>query len=215
LGNTMIPNLVGKPASQSDLEVDSPEQRLILDGVGWHKYEALLEILGDDFPGLHLTYLEGTLELMSPSRKHEFTQKNIAKLLEAYLEEARIRHYPLGSTTFRKQEKSRGIEPDECYCIGEDKEFPDLAIEVVISSGGIDSLEVYKGLKVSEVWFWKNNQFSLYRLRSDEYEQITSSEILPELDINLLASYVNYAEPLDAVLEFRQRVRQQIQQKNE
>lgn len=211
----MTPNLASKSANQSESQLNYSGQKFILNGVSWQKYEALLELLGDDFPGLHLTYLEGTLELMSPSRKHEFTKKIIARLLEAYLEEARIRHYPLGSTTFRRQEKARGIEPDECYCIGSNKEFPDLAIEVVVTSGGIDSLEVYRGLKVSEVWFWENNQFSLYRLRGDVYEKITSSEVLPELDINLLASYVNSAEPLDAVLEFRERIRQQLQHKNE
>jgi hypothetical protein len=71
---------------------------------------------------------------------------NIGMLLEAYFQETRTRFWGLGSTTFRIQAKKGGTEPDECYCIGTEKEFPDLAIEVVLSSGGVDKLAVYKKL---------------------------------------------------------------------
>ncbi|NJP22085.1 MAG: Uma2 family endonuclease, partial [Hydrococcus sp. CRU_1_1] len=104
--------------------------------------------------------------------------------------------------------KQGGTEPDESYCIGTDKEFPDLAIEVVVTSGGIDKLAVYKKLGVKEVWFWQNNHFSLYYLRGDEYEQITTSELLPNLDLALLAQYVVRTDTLEAILEFREQIRQ-------
>ncbi len=194
-------------ANQLELETDDPEERFIISGVSWQQYEALLVKLGDS-PWYRVTYLEGTLEIMSPSRRHELGKKNISRLLEAYLEETRTRFWGLGSTTFRKEEKKRGTEPDECYCIGTEKEFPDLAIEVVLSSGGVDKLAVYKKLEVTEVWFWQNNQFSLYRLRGDEYEKIPKSELLPDLDLALLAKYVAQPDPLEAVVEFREKVRQ-------
>jgi len=44
-------------------------------------------------------------------------------------------------------------------------EIPDIAVEVTISSGGIDKLAVYQGLGVPEVWFWQGGKFSLYCLR--------------------------------------------------
>ena len=75
-------------------------------------------------------------------------------MLEIYFQEKRIRYFPLGSTTFRKQAKIGGVEPDESYCLGIEKEVPDFAIEVVVTSGGIDKLEVYKRLGVTEVWFF-------------------------------------------------------------
>ena len=34
-----------------------------------------------------------------------------------------------------------------------DKEIPELAIEVVYTSGGIDILKIYRRLGVKEVWF--------------------------------------------------------------
>lgn len=64
----------------------------------------------------------------------------IAMLLEAYFQEAQIRFHAMGSATFRKALKRRGLEPDECYCLGTKKEFPDLAVEIVLSSGLIDKL---------------------------------------------------------------------------
>jgi Uma2 family endonuclease len=191
------------------VQSDTPETErcFTMTGVSWEQYEALLDDIGDDFPGLHITYLEGTLEIMSPSRRHELNKTNIGLLLEAYFQETRTRFYGLGSTTFRKKAKARGAEPDECYCIEAEKEFPDIAIEVVKTSGGINKLEVYQGLEVPEVWFWKNDRFSVYRLRDSQYEQAIRSECLPNLDLDLLASFVVQSKPSDAVLDFREAIR--------
>jgi len=145
-------------ANYPELQIDS-EQLFIINEISWQVYEFLLESIGDDYPGMSITYLEGTLEIMSPSHRHEFNKKIIALLIESYFLETDIDFYPLGSTTFREETVARGIEPDECYCINSEKSVPDIAIEVVVTSGGINSLEVYKGLKVPEVWFWENNQF--------------------------------------------------------
>jgi Uma2 family endonuclease len=152
-------------------------------------------------------YLEGTLEIMSPSRRHEFDKKIIALLLETYFIEKDIDFYPLGSTTFRKEAVARGIEPDECYCFDSEKSIPDLAIEVVVTSGGIDDLLIYQGLGVQEVWFWQNHQFSLYFLRADKYEKISKSEFLPDLDLTLLASLLLSGEkPKDLISKFRENI---------
>jgi Uma2 family endonuclease len=194
----------------ADPRSEETEQCFVISGISWEQYEALLEDIGDDFPGVHVTYLEGTLEIVSPSRKHERNKSNIGLLLEAYFEETRTRFYGLGSTTFRKRAKARGAEPDECYCIGSEKEFPDIAIEVVKTSGGVNKLEVYQGLEVPEVWFWRNEKFSVHRLRETGYKQVPYSEFLPNLDLALLATYVVYVEPLDAVLEFRQAIRKML-----
>jgi Uma2 family endonuclease len=188
-------------------EAHETEQCFTMTGVSWEQYEALLDDIGDDFPGLHITYLEGTLEIMSPSRRYESNKTNIGLLLEAYFQETRIRFYGLGSTTFRKKAKARGAEPNECYCIETEKESLDIAIEVVKTSGGINKLEVYQGLEVPEVWFWKNDRFSVYRLRDSQYEQVLRSEFLPNLDLDVLASFVVQPEPLDAVLDFREAIR--------
>jgi Uma2 family endonuclease len=98
------------------------------------------------------------------------------------------------------------LEPDECYCVGEVKEFPDFAIEVIVTSGNIDILDVYQGLGIPEVWFWENDQLSLYHLRGEKYEPINRSEFLPNLDIDLLVHCANIPDQYDAVLEFRKAI---------
>ncbi|MFN5891357.1 MAG: Uma2 family endonuclease [Dolichospermum sp.] len=130
--------------------------------------------------------------------------------LHVYFQEKRIRYFPLGSTTFRKQAKRGGVEPDESYCIGIEKEVPDLAIEVVVTNGGIDKLEVYKRLAVAEVWFFQNNQFAVYHLRDENYESVAKSELLPNLDLSILAEYVIAEDPLDAAIAFREKIKEMV-----
>ncbi|AFY79462.1 hypothetical protein Ple7327_4351 [Pleurocapsa sp. PCC 7327] len=188
-------------------QIDDPEEKFITTGVSWEQYEKLLDRLGDSLR-YRVTYLDGILEIMSPSRRHERSKSVIASLLEAYFQERRIQYFPLGSTTLCKEEKKGGTEPDESYCIGMDKEIPDLAIEVVVTSGGVDKLAVYKKLGVREVWFWQNDRFSVYCLRGDEYEKIPASELLPNLDLELLSQYVTHTDILESILEFRAQIRQ-------
>lgn len=183
------------------------EQRLVLEGVSWRQYETLLATLGDDFPNLRLSYLEGTLEIMTTSPEHEEPKKMIGMLLEAYFQETRTRFRAIGSATFRKAMKLRGLESDECYCLDQKKEFPDIAIEIVLTSGLVNKLEIYQGLGVSEVWQWQAGQFWVYCLRPTGYEQAARSELLPDLDLQPFASYVNPLEQFDAVLAFRDQIR--------
>ena len=197
----MNPNLLEKIAS-----LVAEDQRLTLYGVTWQQYEILRATL-DDFAGLRMTYFKGTLEIFKPGSKHERIKSLIGRLIETYSLETNTRLYACGSTTYRNQAEERGLEPDESYCIGELKDFPDLAIEVIVTSGSIDLLEVYRGLEVPEVWFWKNGQLSLYHLQAGQYEQIERSILLPNLDINLLVRCANMPAQHDAVIEFRNAIR--------
>jgi Uma2 family endonuclease len=190
-----------------ELDLHDPEERLILTGVSWQQYSQLLVQFCDRLSH-RLTYLTGTLEIMSPSRRHEVQKKNIARLLEAYLEEVEIDFWGLDSTTFRKEKEQVGKEPDECYCLQTEKEFPDLAIEVVLTSGGMDQLGVYQRLGIREVWLWQNEQLNVYQLQGETgYKQQSASALLPELDLELLARYIEANNPRLAVREFREQIR--------
>jgi Uma2 family endonuclease len=194
-----------------NLSLDDPEERLILSGVSWEEYEKLLAHFGDS-ARYRVSYLEGMLEIMSPSRRHEVSKKDIARLLEVYLEEAEIDFWGLGSTTFRRCKDEAGKEPDECYCIGTEKDFPDLAIEVVLTSGGINALEIYRRLGVREVWFWQHNRLKVYRLSDNgQYQEQPTSQLLPNLDLSLLAKYVNAPNPRLAIQKFRAQLRQSLE----
>ncbi len=88
-----------------------------------------------------------------------------------------------GSTTIGIQELDPRKEPDESYCLGTRKSVPDLAIEVTVTSSGIDTLEIYRRVGVQEVLFWEAGVISVYCLRPTGYELVSKSELLPELDL--------------------------------
>ncbi|MEM8506004.1 MAG: Uma2 family endonuclease [Cyanobacteria bacterium P01_D01_bin.1] len=188
----------------------SAEQRVRLEGVSWQQYESLISTLGDSFPALRMSYLNGTLEIMTNSPLHEKLKKVIGMLIEAFLLETRTRFAAIGSATFREAAKQRGLEPDECYCIGEEKAFPDLAVEVVLSSGVVDKLEIYRGLGVTEVWVWEAGEFAIYHLRQSGYERLQTSELLPSCDIPLLASFINPDQQFEAVMTYRDTLKQRL-----
>ncbi|HBL13445.1 MAG TPA: hypothetical protein DD379_19010 [Cyanobacteria bacterium UBA11162] len=182
------------------------EQRVVLPNVTWQQYESLLATLGD-YPGLRLIYLEGTLEIFMPSAEHEMIKKVIARLIERYAEEVDIPLHGYGSTTFRREAKARGIEPDECYCVETLKELPDFAIEVNLTSGGVEKLAVYKGLGILEVLIWQPNKLALYDLRQESYREVIHSQFFPNLDLQLLAQYVRPQEQPQAIKEFLRAIR--------
>jgi Uma2 family endonuclease len=187
-------------------QFNTGEQRIVLPSVTWQQYESLLATLGD-YPGLRLIYLTGTLEIFMPSPEHEMIKKVIARLLERYAEELDIPLHGYGSTTFRQAAKARGLEPDECYCVDTLKELPDLAIEVNLTSGGVDKLDIYRGLGIPEVLFWQDRQLILYNLRGESYRAVTRSQFFPQLDLQLLAQYIRPQAQPEAVKEFLQAIR--------
>ncbi|MEG4495641.1 Uma2 family endonuclease [Microcoleus sp. F10-C6] len=179
---------------------------LTLRGVSWSQFESL-EAAFESVGGIKFAYLDGILEIMTVSPEHEESKSTIGLLLEAYLREKGIRFYVKGGQTLGSKELGARKEPDESYNLQTKKAIPDLAIEVVFTSGGIDKLQLYKRLGIPEVWFWEDGVLSIYYLR-EEYEKVDRSELLPELDIALLVRYVTYFDQYDAVTEFIKALRE-------
>lgn len=173
-----------------------PGGPVVLHGVSWAQYEALLEALGDDHPSLRMTYLRGTLEIMTTSPYHEEVKTIIARLLEAWALERDVQISGYGGATFRNEAVERGLEPDECYTVGGMLvDVPDLAIEVVYEHEDVDKLAVYAGLGVREVWIWEEGAFAVYGLAGDRMEPATASALLPGLDLAELARFVRPGTP--------------------
>jgi Uma2 family endonuclease len=187
--------------------VPTADQRLVTYGVPWSHYEAQLALRGDA-PVPRIAFLEGALELMSPSKEHERIKSYIGCLVEAYALERGIDLSPYGAWTLKDRPTESGLEPDECYLVGEQsKDTPDLAIEVVWTSGGIDKLEIYRRLGVGEVWFWKTSRIEVHVLRQGLNEATKRSSVFPDLDLALLCSFLDRPTALQAVKAFREAVR--------
>jgi Uma2 family endonuclease len=67
-----------------------------LHGATWADYERLLELRGDH-SAPRIQYLEGTLEIMSPSGTHESIKSTIGRLVEAWCLEHDIEFSTYGS----------------------------------------------------------------------------------------------------------------------
>ena len=179
-----------------------PEERIIVCSMGWQGYRALDKALGDDRPGPRLYYHENNLEIMSTSSERERIKKWIADFIADYLLEREIENMPRGQATMTLLEET-GAEPDESWCIGEEGQWPDIVLEIALTSGGLDKLQIYRRFAVREVWIWRNDKLEVHALRDDEYVQQTASTILPGLDIALIERCVAIPRWLEARREFR------------
>ena len=194
------------PIALPPSRVEDPDDRVILDGIDWWQFETFLAIRGDR-AGVRVTYLEGRLEIMSPSRTHEMLKKLIARLLEAYADERDLVFEGYGSLTMRNPAELRAIEPDECYAVGAAKDFPDLAVEVIWTHGGLDKLNVYRSLGVREVWIWKKEDLRAYELRGDAYAEISESVVMPGLEPSFIREFLDCPTQTAAVRKMRRALK--------
>lgn len=183
------------------------DQRVILSGISWRDYRVLRDLL--DRRGVRMTYLEGALEIMSPSRLHEDVKTRVARLLEVFALERDVPLYGYGSMTFQSEPKERGLEPDECYVVGKPQTegFPDLAIEVAVTTGGIDKLEVYRGFGVREVWIWEEGEINVYVLGAGGYEGRAESIVIPGIDLHELAKLASDPDQHAVLKAYRDALR--------
>ncbi|WP_019498146.1 Uma2 family endonuclease [Pseudanabaena sp. PCC 6802] len=181
------------------------DRHLICSDITWQQFK-LIQAGFAESKRVRLFYDNNTIEIFMPGLAHEFFKTVIGMLLELFCLENNIEYIPMGSTT-QELEGEVSVEPDESYCFGTAKSTPDLAVEVIFTSGSPRKLERYRILKTPEVWLWQDGVFTLYHLYEDGYKQITSSEIpeLANLDIELLTRCVLMAKTsrLEAANTFR------------
>lgn len=179
------------------------DHTVVLRGATWADYQRLLAIRGDR-SAPRIAYLEGSLEIMSPSRPHEGLKSLLGRLVEVFCLHHGTVFRTLGSWTLEDKALDRGAEPDECYIFGqEDADRPHLAIEVVWTSGGLNKLQIYRKLGVPEVWFWRRGRLEAWGLRGEDYVQLAASEALPGIDLDQLAEHLDRPTTSEAILDYR------------
>jgi Uma2 family endonuclease len=151
-------------------------QSLVLRDVSWAVYEQFLKEAGDH--RFRHTYDRGTLEIMSPSPKHENVKRLLGRLIERMSEECDIEIRSFGSMTQGREELEQGLESDECYYFANepavrckrDLDFnvdppPDLAVEVDVTSSSVGRMPIYAALGIMELWrFDDEDQLSFFQL---------------------------------------------------
>ena len=200
---------------------------VILTNLRWATFKALLKDLGDDRGG-RIAYDKGTLEIMSPSRRHERVKGLIGRFIETFTEELNVKLASMSSTTLTSQLKEKGVEPDECYYVqneaavraSDDLDLardppPDIAIEIDISRGSLNKWTIYAALGVPELWTHTGDKLEVYLLRKNgKYTRSKVSAAFPQLPIPDVARFLDKRDSLDEtslVRAFRAWVRERFQ----
>jgi Uma2 family endonuclease len=186
------------------------DQPLLFEALTWREFKIVEQLL--DRPGYRLSFLDGVLEIQTmPSEQHETVKERLGSLLELYLLAAGFDFTPTGSMTLESESGLVKREADKSYRLTESRKNPDLAIEIVFSSGGINKLEAYKRLKISEVWFWEDGVLEIHHLRGEgdaaAYEKVAQSEVVPGIDLELLRRCITMVNHVEAIKTFQQGIR--------
>ena len=206
--------------------IQTPQPGVVLKNISWQTYESLVNELAEQ-RGIRLTYDRGTLEIMTPSDSHEGNKEMIGRFVETLTEELNVEIRSLGSRTCKREDLARGLEPDKCYYIENERlirdvkqidlnEYPppDLVIEIDITSSSINRMELYANLGVPEVWCYDGSRLIFYQLEGEEYLEREVSPHFPFLSPSEIIRFLEMQENVgktSMIRRFRQWVRSQIQ----
>ncbi len=185
--------------------VVQPGQQFLLKNVSWQMYENILEELGER-RAARVNYSQGLLEIMTPLPEHEDDKEIIGDLVKALLEELNIEFRPLGSTTYKNEQMSGGVEADQCFYIQNEAAIrgkkridlnidppPDLALEIDITSR--TRLNNYEALGVPELWRFNGQSLEINVLESGKYVKSNISRNFPSLPLfDVIPEYVEQSK---------------------
>jgi Uma2 family endonuclease len=179
-----------------------PEQRVVLRGVSWGTYEALLADHADQrLP--HFTYDRGLLEIVMPSSEHDEDAYTLESIVEIVGEEWDIEVRGVRSSTFRRLDIARGFEGDGAFYIHSAERVagkrafdltvdppPDLVIEIDVTHSSLDKLAVFAAMGVPEVWRLSAERVIIHRLGSIGYDTAIESGALRPLTADDLTRFL-------------------------
>lgn len=180
---------------------------VFLHDLNWTQSQTLRAMRGDR-SSPRIAFLDGELELTTPSRNHEAIKSQLGRLLEAWAEERGIDLQSYGSWTLEGAAARRAVAPDGCCILGEEpRDVPDLAIEVVWTSGGVDKRAIHAALGVGEVWVWRAAALSVQVLRDGAYLRTPRRALLPGLILDDMLRFVEAPNQSAAVRAWRAQLR--------
>ena len=177
------------------------DQPVLMDGVSWETFEALLADGGDQRQ-TRMAFDQGILEIVTPSFEHERFRDVVSGVAEEILNARGLDYLRSGSTTFKQEGLGRGFEPDASFYLaraplvrglrhvdlGSDPP-PDLVIEVDVTHSSLDKLPIYAALGVPEVWRYRSDRVHIYRLVASTFEEVDQSEMIPGLTSRMLTVF--------------------------
>jgi Uma2 family endonuclease len=181
-------------------------QHIVLEGVSWATYQALLKDLGEHRSS-KLAYDQGVLEIVMPSDLHEMINRLLERLITVLTDELGMEIRSYGSTTLDREDLQRGVEPDSCFYIqnvdrilGKRLNFqtdppPDLAVEVDITSSSRRRFGIYLSLQIPEVWrYTQSRGVIIYQLQDDVYVECEFSPTFPMISGAVLQDFLRLTD---------------------
>ena len=170
-------------------------QGLTCNGVTWEDYLWLDEQRDETGSKKRIRYAEGVVHIMPPSFHHDRFTSRLTHVVTMYLIHFDMDFMTGGSTTLKRHDIERGLEPDTCFYIQhkaavEDVEridltihpAPDLAIEVDVTTDSTSKYETYAKLGVTELWLFDTSRMSIQVLQqSGQYLEVEESPSLPQV----------------------------------
>lgn len=172
----------------------------------WQSYLGLDRALEDR--GYRVRFFNGIIEIMSISFHHDSISRTIGHLIAAFCDFAGLDWQAWGSTTQRKKGIA-GSEPDESFTFGSaHKDKPDLVVEIGLTSGGIDKVELWKALGAKEIWIWQHGGLHGFARASESknFHPIAESTLLKGLKLSLIQEFAGMQPSSKAVREFRAKL---------
>ncbi|NQE34319.1 Uma2 family endonuclease [Microcoleus asticus] len=201
----------------------TPENRVILKGVSWSTFKALLADVGED-RAWRIAYDRGLLEIRMPHLEHEVPKGLIESFIEATADELEIEVMKAGSLTLEREDLTRAVEPDTCFYIQNEASVrgkrdinlpedlpPDLAIESDYTNSSVNKDSIYAALGVPELWRYRRESLQVYQLVEGKYEVCDRSLAFPFLPVAEIPGFIEQSRTVGqraAVRLFRQRIRE-------
>jgi len=200
----------------------TPENRVILKGVSWSTFKALLADVGDD-RAWRIAYDGGVLEIRMPLEEHEEPKRLIESFVEAIVDELEIELRSLGSLTLEREDLTRAVEPDSCFYIQNESLVrgrninlpndppPDLAIESDYTNSSVNKFTIYAAIGVPEIWRYRRESLQVYHLVDGKYEVCDRSLAFPFLPVAEIPGFIEQSRTIGqraAVRLFRERIRE-------
>ncbi len=206
-----------------NLEVQQPaalfhSQRFVLHGFNWPTYERVLDMFGDR--PVRTTYDRGSLELMSPPPIHEVYKRLFLRLFDNLSDELDFGIKACGSTTFRREDLERGLEPDECFYLANMSRVhswgmidlradlpPDLAVEVGNANSSLDRMGIYAALGVPELWRFDGESLQAYELVEGAYVPRPNSPTFPFLPLAEIVTLLHQSKTITDDRQLRRNLK--------
>ena len=206
------------------VECVGAEERFRLYGISWQTYLELRDAPENEH--VHMTYDQGELEMMSPSKTHEQYASLMDILIHVWAWEWDIDIQSCRTMTCKRADLQRGFEPDNCYYVRHEAVMrskteldlsmdppPDLAVEIHLGGRSKRKLAIYAAFGVPEVWWFDGRTLQVFALGEDGQHQQRLSSVsfpnLPPAEVEKVLARLGTASETALVRSFRDWVRAQ------